>query len=200
MITDAIKKFRYRYWPSRAIGELLAKQWMETAVPLVVLLFVIAGFAAIIDGFLSFSSISVLLREGSEVGFIVLGMALVLIVGGIDLSVGSMYAICNVLVLYLIHALEWSASAAIAATVLCGALMGAVNGVLIGYLKLRAFLTTLVTLIVFRAIFNLIQFKWAVIIASTISDSEFWDWLGNGIFLGLPTATWIFAIVAIVSN
>jgi len=198
MITDAIKKFRYRYWPSRAIGELLAKQWMETAVPLIVLLFVITGFAAIIDGFLSFSSISVLLREGSEVGFIVLGMALVLIVGGIDLSVGSMYAICNVLVLYLIHALEWPASAAIATTVLCGALMGAVNGVLVGYLKLRAFLTTLVTLIVFRAIFNLIQFKWAVIIASTISDSEFWDWLGNGIFLGLPTATWIFAIVAIV--
>jgi len=52
MLKDAIKKFRYHYWPSRAIGELLAKQWMETAVPLIVLLLVIAVFASIIDGFL----------------------------------------------------------------------------------------------------------------------------------------------------
>jgi ribose transport system permease protein len=177
---------------------MLAKPWMETAVPLIVLVIVVAAFTSVVDNFLSFSSISVLLREVSEVGFIVFGMSLVLIVGGIDLSVGSMYAICNVLVLYLIHSLEWSAPAAIAATLLVGALMGAINGVLIGYLKLRAFLTTLVTLIVFRAIFNLIQFNWAVEIASTISDSEIWDALGNDAFLGLPIATWIFIVVGIL--
>lgn len=195
---DTIKRLRYRYWPDRAIGEMLAKPWMETAVPLLVLVFVVAAFTSVVDNFLSFASMSVLLREVSEVGFIVFGMSLVLIVGGIDLSVGSMYAICNVLVLYLIHSLEWSAPAAIAATLLVGALMGAVNGVLIGYLKLRAFLTTLVTLIVFRAIFNLIQFNWAVEIASTISDSETWDALGNDAFLGLPIATWIFIAVGIL--
>ena len=196
-MNDVIRKLWYRYWPSRAIGELLAKQWMETAVPLLVLLLVVLVFASLVDGFLSFSSMSVLLREASEVGFLVFGMSLVLIVGGIDLSVGSMYAICNVLVLYLIHGLEWSAPSAIAATLLCGALLGAINGVLIGYLKLRAFLTTLVTLIIFRAVFNLIQFKWAVVIASTIPESPTWDWLGSGVLLGLPTATWIFIVVAI---
>ncbi|NYT86929.1 ABC transporter permease [Pollutimonas harenae] len=195
---DTVKKLRYRYWPDRAIGELLAKQWMETAVPLIVLLVVVAVFASIVDNFLSFNSISVLLRQASEIGFIVCGMALVLIVGGIDLSVGSMYAICNVVVLYLIHVLEWPVLAAIGATLVCGALMGAVNGVLIGYLKLRAFLTTLVTLIIFRAIFNLIQFKWAVEIASTIPDSDLWDQLGNGSFLGLPISMWIFLVVAIL--
>ncbi len=195
---DTIKKLRYRYWPDRAIGELLAKQWMETAVPLLVLLLVIAGFASVSENFLTFSSISVLLRQSGEIGFIVFGMALVLIVGGIDLSVGSMYAICNVLVLYFIHVLEWSIFPAMGVTLLCGALMGAVNGVLIGYLKLRAFLTTLVTLIVFRAIFNLIQFKWAVEIASTIPGSDLWDELGNGTVLFLPVSTWIFIIVAIL--
>jgi ribose transport system permease protein len=105
---NTIKKLRYRYWPDRAIGELLAKQWMETAVPLIVLLIVVTSFSSVVDNFLSFNSISMLLRESGEIGFIVFGMALVLIVGGIDLSVGSMYAICNVLVLYLIHVLEWS--------------------------------------------------------------------------------------------
>lgn len=194
---DTIKKLRYRYWPDRAIGELLAKQWMETAVPLLVLVLVVAMFASTSDNFLTFNSISVLLRESGEVGFIVFGMALVLIVGGIDLSVGSMYAICNVLVLYFIHVLEWPVVPAMAVTLVCGALMGAVNGVLIGYLKLRAFLTTLVTLIVFRAIFNLIQFKWAVQIASTVPDSNLWDQLGNSSFLFLPISTWIFIVVAI---
>ena len=194
---NTLKKLRYRYWPDRAIGELLAKQWMETAVPLLVLLVVIASFSSVVDNFLSFNSISVLLRESGEIGFIVFGMTLVLIVGGIDLSVGSIYAICNVLVLYLIHVLEWDVMPAIGVTMLCGALMGAVNGILIGYLKLRAFLTTLVTLIVFRAIFNLIQFEWAVGIASTIPDSEFWDELGNGTFLSLPISMWIFIVVAV---
>src|SRR3546814_17140053 len=125
---DTIKKLRYRYWPDRAIGELLAKQWMETAVPLIVLLLVVAVFALIVDNFLSFNSISVLLRQASEIGFIVCGMALVLIVGGIALSVGSMYAICNVVVLYLIHVQEWLVLAAIGATLLCGPLQGDVNG------------------------------------------------------------------------
>lgn len=195
--SDAFNRVRYKYWPDRAIGELLSKNWMETAVPLLVLVLVIAVFTSIVDNFLSFTTISGFLQEGSELGFIVLGMAIVLIVGGIDLSVGSIYAICNVLVLYLIHVQEWPAAAAIGATLLMGAALGAVNGVLIGYLKLRAFLTTLVTLIVLRAIYNLIQFKWAVGIASTLPESELWDYLGSGKLLGLPVATWIFAVFAI---
>ncbi len=195
--SDAFNRLRYKYWPDRAIGELLSKNWMETAVPLLVLVLVISAFASIVENFLSFTTISGFLQEGSELGFIVLGMAVVLVVGGIDLSVGSIYAICNVFVLYLIHVQEWPASAAIGATLSMGAALGAVNGVLIGYLKLRAFLTTLVTLIVLRAIYNLIQFKWAVGIASTLPESDLWSYLGSGKILNLPVATWIFSVFAI---
>ena len=195
--SDEFSRLRYKYWPDRAIGELLSKNWMETAVPLLVLVLVIAVFASLVDNFLSFNTIAGFLREGSELGFIVLGMSIVLIVGGIDLSVGSIYAICNVLMLYLVHVLEWSATSSIAVTLLAGAALGAVNGVLIGYLKLRAFLTTLVTLIVLRAIYNLIQYKWAVGIASTLPESPLWEYLGSGKVLSLPVATWIFAVVAV---
>ncbi|MBS0405911.1 MAG: SMP-30/gluconolactonase/LRE family protein [Proteobacteria bacterium] len=195
--SDAFNRLRYKYWPDRAIGELLSKNWMETVVPLLVLVLVISTFASIVENFLSFTTISGFLQEGSELGFIVLGMAVVLVVGGIDLSVGSIYAICNVFVLYLIHVQEWPASAAIGATLSMGAALGAVNGVLIGYLKLRAFLTTLVTLIVLRAIYNLIQFKWAVGIASTLPESDLWSYLGSGKILNLPVATWIFSVFAI---
>ena len=195
--SGAFNRLRYKYWPSRAIGELLSKNWMETAVPLLVLMLVMAVFGSLVENFLSFGTISGFLREGGELGFIVLGGAIVLIVGGIDLSVGSIYALCNLLVLYLVHALEWSAPSSIAVTLLVGAALGGINGVLIGYFKLRAFLTTLVTLIVLRAIYNLIQFKWAVSIASTLPESPVWDYLGSGKLLSLPITIWIFAIVAI---
>lgn len=194
---SSFTEFRYKYWPDRAIGELLSKNWMETAVPLLVLILVIVTFSTVVENFLAFSSISGFLQEGSELGFLVLGQAIVLIVGGIDLSVGSIYAICNVLVLYLIHVQEWPAMAAIAVTLLAGAAIGAINGGLIGYLKLRAFLTTLVTLIVLRAVYNMVQFNWAVGIASTIPESAVWDYLGSGKILMLPVAAWIFAVVAI---
>lgn len=44
----------------------------------------------------------------------------------------------------------------IVATIACGALLGAINGVLIGYLRLRAFITTLITLIIFRSAYDLL--------------------------------------------
>jgi len=198
--SGALNRLFYKYWPGRAIGELLSKNWMETAVPLLVLVLVVVVFASIVENFLSFSTVSGFLREGGELGFIVMGQAIVLIVGGIDLSVGSIYAICNVLVLYLVHVQEWSAAAAILVTLLVGAALGGINGVLIGYLKLRAFLTTMVTLIVLRALYNLIQFKWAVGIASTLPESDIWDYLGSGKILSLPISIWIFAAAAIGFN
>ena len=81
--SDKFSRLRYKYWPDRAIGELLSKNWMETAVPLLVLVLVIAVFASLVDNFLSFNTIAGFLREGSELGFLVLGMSTVLILGGI---------------------------------------------------------------------------------------------------------------------
>ena len=83
-------------------------------------------------------------------------MALVMIVGGIDLSVGSMFALTNFCALFCLNVLEWPVPAVIVATLACGALLGAVNGVLIGYLRLRAFLTTLITLIIYRSAYDLL--------------------------------------------
>ncbi|WP_097461132.1 ABC transporter permease [Mangrovitalea sediminis] len=195
-----LKKYRYQYWPDTAVGELLKKPWMDTAVPVVALMLTVAFFSWQLSGFFSISTVSDNLQQASELGFIVLGMTLVLIVGGIDLSVGSTYAICNVLVLYLIHVEQMPVLPAVGITLLCGALLGAINGILIGYLGLRAFLTTLVTLIVFRSLFDMLQFQWAVGIATHTTDSEAWYYLGTGYFLSIPMAAWAFAAIAIATH
>ncbi|OYV42403.1 MAG: ABC transporter permease, partial [Burkholderiales bacterium 21-58-4] len=184
----------------KAFGEILQKQWTETAIPLIALLITIAFFASKIDNFISVSNLDDTLRQASELGFVVLGMSLVLIVGGIDLSVGSMFAICNIVALYLVQVLNFPILAAVAITLLCGALLGAVNGVLIGYLRMRAFLTTLVTLIIFRSLCDIVQYNTAVAISSVIPTSDLWDFIGNGSFLNIPTVTWIFAVVAVAGH
>ncbi|TAL81862.1 MAG: ABC transporter permease [Candidimonas sp.] len=195
-----LKKLRYEFWPDKAFGEILQKQWTETAIPLIALLITIAFFASKIDNFISVSNLDDTLRQASELGFVVLGMSLVLIVGGIDLSVGSMFAICNIVALYLVQVLNFPILAAVAITLLCGALLGAVNGVLIGYLRMRAFLTTLVTLIIFRSLCDIVQYNTAVAISSVIPTSDLWDFIGNGSFLNIPTVTWIFAVVAVAGH
>ena len=199
-LADRITRWRYAYWPDHALGEILAKRWMETAIPVTVLLLVAFALSQAIPNFLSPVALSDTGRQAGEIGFIVLGMALVMIVGGIDLSVGSMFALTNFCALYLMHVLKWSAGPAIAATLLCGAALGAVNGILIGYFRLRAFLTTLITLIIYRALYDLLTADYATAIAGGLPDSKVWDFIGNGDWLGVPAVVYVYVLVAIFGH
>lgn len=192
-----LKTLRYKYWPDHIFGELLQKPWMETAVPLFVLIFTVLIFSLQIDNFISVTNMSDIFRQACELGFVVLGMSVVLIVGGIDLSVASIFAICNLLVLYCMHVLQLPTPAAIAITLACGAFFGAINGILIGYFRMRAFLTTMVTLIIFKAMHDLVNVEVAVPISSNFPDAPAWDFLGYGTFMGAPTILWIFVVVAV---
>jgi len=199
-LRDTLTRWRYRTWPDHALGELLAKRWMETAIPVLALVAVVVTLSALIPNFLSAASLADTGRQAGEIGFVVLGMALVMIVGGIDLSVGSTFALTNFAALYAMHVLELPVAAAVALTLATGALLGAVNGVLVGYFRLRAFLTTLITLIVYRALYDLLIADYATAIASTFPDSESWDFIGNGAWLGVPTVVYAYAVVAIAGH
>ena len=152
----ALTRARYKYIPDHLIGEILSKRWMESAVPAIILIVVFGYLTINLPNYLSSINLMDLGRLYSEFGLVVLAMGLVMIGGGVDLSIGSMFALCNIAMLACINMLDMSLWLAIPTVLLFGALLGAINGFLIGYLKLRAFLTTLVTLIIFRAIFDII--------------------------------------------
>ena len=130
---ETFTRWRYRYWPDHLLGEILSKRWTETAIPVFVLLVVGFALSRTIGNFLSASNFADTARQAGEIGFIALGEALVVIVGGIDLSVGSMFALTDFCALFTLDVLGWPVAAVIAATVACGALLGAINGFLIGY-------------------------------------------------------------------
>ncbi len=199
-MNDTVLRLRYRFWPDHLLGEILSKRWTETAIPVIVLVIVAVALSRAIPGFLAPASLADAARQAGEVGFVVLGMSLVIIVGGIDLSVGSMFALTDFCALYCLDVLHWPVAAVIPATLVAGALLGAVNGILIGYLRLRAFITTLITLIVYRAAFDLLILDHSNEIAAAFPDIPSWNFMGGGDLLGVPSVALVYLAVAIFGH
>lgn len=188
--------------PDHLIGELLSKEWIDTAIPAVALGVILASFAWLTPGFYSPGNLSDLLRLLGEYAFIAIGAAIIVIAGGIDLSVGSVFALCNFLALALVFKLNIHVLVALVLTVIAGACLGAINGVLIGFLRLRAFLTTLVTLVIFRAIFDLITTNYAstLLRGGRVNGVGIWDFLADGDILGLPSSFVFAGIVGVLAH
>jgi len=61
---------------------------------------------------------------------------------------------------------------------------GAINGYLVGYMRMRAFLTTLVTFIIGRAVFDILVIDYGTAIQSSMMSSDAWDFIGDGTVFG----------------
>jgi len=200
MIAELATRLRYRYVPDHIVGELLGRKWVDNAIPVFLLVAVIAYMAAAIPNFLSLGSVVDTSRQVGEFGLIVIGMAIVMLAGGIDLSVGSNFALANFTVLALINVGKWPTEAAVVAAIGVGALVGLINGLLIGYLRLRAFLTTLVTLTFIRAVVEFLLQIYSVQIASSGVSSDLFDFIGDGSVLGVPISLVVLIVVAIIAH
>jgi ribose transport system permease protein len=99
--------------------------------------------------FLSISNVLDVLRRGSAVGIAAIGMTLVIVMGEIDLSVGSIIALAGVVGALLPRG-GAPLAVALGGGVAAGALVGVVNGMLITRLRLSAFIVTLGTLSIVR--------------------------------------------------
>ncbi len=199
-MNEKLVSLRYRYWPDHLLGEILSKRWTETAIPVIVLIAVAIVFSRAIPGFLTPASLADTARQAGEIGFVVLGMSLVIIVGGIDLSVGSMFALTDFCALFCLDILNWPVAAVILVTLAVGGLLGLVNGILIGYFRLRAFITTLITLIVYRAGYDLLILDYSNQIAAAFPDLPSWNFMGGGDLFGVPSVALVYAAVAIFGH
>lgn len=186
--------------PDHLIGEILTKRWVDSAIPFTVMVVVLAAFAWLLPAMFEPSSLAIAARQLGEFGLVCLAMMVVVISGGIDLSVGSNFALGNFLTLFLLNLAAWPVWAAIPSAILACGVVGFFNGLLIGYLRLRAFLTTLVTLIIVRAIVDILLLKYAQAMSMGFVDNSIWDWLGAGGVVGVPTSFVIMLLVFIVAH
>lgn len=130
---------------------------------LIILVFAIYAFLSPV--FLSQSNITGMLVNSSPLLIVVTGMTLVLLVGEIDLSVGSIAGMVAMTWLMSVTRLGLSALWATALAVVLGCALGAVNGLLVVGLKINSFLVTLGMQILLRGVTY-------IICASRISITE----------------------------
>jgi ribose/xylose/arabinose/galactoside ABC-type transport system permease subunit len=123
---------------SFSLGRLLADRG-----PLIGLIVVCALFASLrFETFVTWDNFAIVLQQTAVIGIAALGMTLVIIAGGIDLSVGSVIALGTVVIALLLQH-GWSALAAALGGIGVSALCGAFSGLLITRLRLLPFVVTL---------------------------------------------------------
>lgn len=114
-----------------------------------VLLLVLIGVKQELDRFLSLGNLRVLIHEGTVPAVLALGMLLVIISGGIDLSIGAVVALVTVVTMRVYAhftrelGVEQASLIAVPAGVLIGGACGLANGLLITLLRLPPFVVTL---------------------------------------------------------
>jgi rhamnose transport system permease protein len=120
----------------------------EVSVALVIVtLGTILAIAA--PGYFARDNLSDLFLGNMPVLIVALGMTLVILTGNIDISVGSMFAICGIVAGLVAKSGAPVAAAGLAACV-AGAALGAINGALVAYVRIPAIVVTLATMVALR--------------------------------------------------
>ena len=130
---------------------LQQKEMLKKLGPLIALLVVCIGLAFLSPEFLTVGNVLDVTRQVSINAVISFGMTLTILLGGIDLSVGSILAVASVLTALLMKA-GWDAPLATLIGIIAGALMGAVNGVVIAKGKVAPFIATLGLMTLLRGV------------------------------------------------
>ncbi len=97
-----------------------------------------------------------MLRQITSNAFLAFGMTFVILLGGIDLSVGSVLAFASVFTAYSLSAWQWPLWACICLALAISALIGLFNGVIATYTGIAPFVVTLATQTMFRGVAMLI--------------------------------------------
>ncbi|MEU2927297.1 ABC transporter permease [Streptomyces sp. NPDC007251] len=134
--------------PRPTLGERIAPQ-IQRRGALAVLVLVVAIASATSSTFPTWSNVSSILGNNAFVWLLALGMTFVIITGGIDLSVGSMYALGGVLGAYGATHGTWLA---ILLPLAVGAAWGAVQGLLVARARMAPFIVSLVGLLGLRGL------------------------------------------------
>lgn len=151
-----------------------------------------AAVALVAPNFLNTYNLVVVTREASFVGLIALGETLVLLIGGIDLSVGAAAGLCAILSALTLTHLGVPAIVALLASAVFGFLFGLINGFFVAVMRLNPFIVTLASWQVFAGITLVITHGYPV----QPLGPDF-HWYGVGALFGVPIPVVIFLVLAL---
>ncbi|WP_024311678.1 ABC transporter permease [Sinorhizobium medicae] len=167
------------------------KQYGGIFLSLVMLCIVFSFFNPRFMTLINFMNI---LQQVAVIAIAAFGMTWVILLGEIDLSVGSIIAVAG-MVGAQCFAFGMGFVPAIALTLLAGALMGMLNGVLTAKLLLPSFIVTVATMGIYRGMVSLPTNG-----APAMIENETWTAIGTESFLGLPIIIWVVAALFVVNQ
>lgn len=196
----------YFFWLNMTGDE--RKDLIQKFAALFSLLVLIAAFSVTSDAFFSIGNAMTVSLQTTSIAFLGVGVTVVILTGGIDLSVGSVLALSGTVAGLLVKD-GWPVYAGMAVGVLVGTLCGIINGLVVTRLKLAPFIATLGMMMIARGV--ALQLTGAAPVSQL--GEEFGE-LGNGaffrmiekganglphmIFPGIPYPVVMMIIVAII--
>ena len=145
---------------------ILGNRILDFAFPIFLIL-VSLGFALVEPSFLGLGNIFGMLHAMAPIAIISTGMALIVMMGKLDISLGSI-ALVSMGVSAIMLQSDYSLFTAILITFLVGAMLGAVNGFVICFLKVNPLIATLGTMIAFRGLGNQITDAQVVVLPDSL--------------------------------
>src|SRR5437763_3681711 len=167
---------------------------LGTFVLLVALCVVVA---AINPAFLGGANLQNMARLIGAYGIFSIGLGLVIITGGIDLSVGSVFALLGVLLSMMLASWHWPTALAVLAIVAIGMSLGALHGLLITKLRLQPFIVTLCGLLFYRGLARFIANDETKGFGSAAGFEGLRN-LATGSLVGIPTPFVLLLAVSLV--
>lgn len=178
------------------------KSYMRSYALFVVFMVMVVVLSIISPTFMTAKNVINIFRQISINGILAIGMTFVIVLGGIDLSIGSLCAVTGVVSAIILEKYPGIPLIAIVIGIICSSLLGAVVGFMVSKFKIAPFIATLAMLTIARGV--------ALVIADgiphTIKD-PFYVSLGNGYLwetsspsqISIPTPVLIFAAVVVIS-
>lgn len=170
-----------RFWRWEASGITVA----------LIALMVVLSLAA--DNFFSSYNMSVVARQAAFVGLVALGQTLVLLVGGIDLSVGAAAGLSAIVGAMMLNMLGVHPYLVIPLTMLFGLSLGFINGFFVAGLRLNPFIVTLATWEIFAGMTMVLTKGYPI-----RPLGEQFGFFGKGEILGVPVPVLIFLFAGVV--
>ncbi len=167
---------------------------IRSNIGIICVLLIIGVFLSLLsDKFLTSSNLISVMRQISINVYIALGMTLVIILGGIDLSVGAIVALTGTVTVGLIVNTGLPIAAAIAIGLLIGIVCGFISGTMVAEFKLPAFIVTMAMMNIARGAANVYSGG-----RSTRITDEFFSSIGSGYLFGVIPLPVIYMVALII--
>jgi len=161
---------------------------------LIILIVLVLGVQLATDSFFGWQNIRGILQDSAVIAIVAIPVAMLLIAGYIDLSVGSTLALGGVVASLVMDKAAGDPGLAVVLAILAGGVVGLLNAFVVTVLGLNSFITTLGTLTAVRGIAQLL---------SPTPRNNFGDQfglLGVGTLAGIPLSVWIAAVLLVIAG